>query len=365
MSMWVCVRRVPKNATAVARVRDTVFGTLERDVPARVEPLTLELRQPFHIAHGTSDRRHNVLLQLHGGLGEAAAVTYLGETRAGIQAYFDSVDFDAFGDARHVRDNVRRLPEGSPAARAAIDMALHDAWGKALNQPLYRLFGLDPRRIPETSLTIALESPSVMAERARSADTPLLKIKLGSGDEDEARLIAVRAATSKRLRVDANAGWSLERALYLLPLLADHGVELVEQPLPVGDLEGLRTLSALPRRPALFVDESIRSSRDIAVHAGLVEGVVIKLAKSGGLLAARDQIAVAHALGLQVMLGCMIESTLAVTAAAHLAPLVEHIDLDGPLLIANDPFDGVRYLPGGKLALPDRPGLGVVRRAPS
>jgi L-alanine-DL-glutamate epimerase-like enolase superfamily enzyme len=331
-------------------------------VSASFEPLTLELRQPFHIAHGSSDRRHNVLLQLHGGLGEAAAVTYLGETREGIQAYFDTLDFAVLEDPFQLRDNIKRLPEGSPAARAAIDMALHDAWGQALGHPLYRLFGLDPKRIPETSLTIALASPAIMAERARSADTPLLKIKLGGGDEDQARLLAIRAATSKRLRVDANAGWTLERARYLLPLLAEHDVELVEQPLSVGDLEGLRTLAALPRRPALFVDESIKSSRDIAAHAGLVEGVVIKLAKSGGLLAARDQIAVAHALGLEVMLGCMIESTLAVTAAAHLAPLVEHVDLDGPLLIANDPFDGLRYLPGGKLELPERPGIGVVRR---
>jgi L-alanine-DL-glutamate epimerase-like enolase superfamily enzyme len=160
--------------------------------------------------------------------------------------------------------------------------------------------------------------------------------------------------------VDVNGGWSVERAERMLPLLVEQGVELLEQPLPAGDLDGLRRLSALPSRPPIFVDESIKTSADILAHRGLVEGVVIKLAKSGGIRPALEQIAVARACGLQVMIGCMIESSVAVTAAAHLAPLAGYADLDGPLLIANDPYRGLRQQ-RGRLELPAAPGLGLLR----
>jgi L-alanine-DL-glutamate epimerase-like enolase superfamily enzyme len=197
-----------------------------------------------------------------------------------------------------------------------------------------------------------------IAERLREADAAIFKLKLGS-EADAERVAAVRALTSAPLRVDVNGGWSRERAEELLPLLAEQGVELVEQPLPAGDLEGLARLSRLRSRPAIFVDESIKASADLLAHRGLVEGVVIKLAKSGGMRGAREQIALARELGLQVMLGCMIESSVAVTAAAHLAPLAQYVDLDGPLLIQNDPFRGFRY-ERGRIELPDRPGLGLL-----
>jgi L-alanine-DL-glutamate epimerase-like enolase superfamily enzyme len=196
-----------------------------------------------------------------------------------------------------------------------------------------------------------------MADRAREADSPVLKLKLGS-DDDIARLTAVRQATNARLRADANGGWDLARAQQMLPVLLAHDVELIEQPLPAGDLDGLRALSKLQARPAIFMDESIKEASDIVRHAGLVEGVVIKLAKSGGIRGALQQIAVARALGLDVMLGCMIETSVAVTAAAHLAPLAQYVDLDAPLLIKNDPFCGVRY-DHGRLRLPTGPGLGL------
>jgi L-alanine-DL-glutamate epimerase-like enolase superfamily enzyme len=324
------------------------------------QPLTLELIHPFRIAHGVSNTRENVLVRVGAGVGEAAAVPYHGETRDGIVRYLESVDLTPFRDPSELVSIMKGLPSGSAAARAAIDIALHDAWGQALNQPLYRLFGLDPTQVPPTSFTIPLAEPEQMAEQARTSEAPILKIKLGT-DADEARLSAIRGATNTPLRVDANAGWTLERARQLLPLLAEHGVELVEQPLPVGDLDGLRALRELRSRPLIFADESIRTSSDILAHRGLVDGVVIKLAKSGGLHAAREQIALARSLGLEVMLGCMIESSIAVTAAAHLAPLAQYIDLDGPLLIRNDPFVGVEY-DAGRLRLSDRPGLGLLPR---
>lgn len=326
-----------------------------------IEPLTLELEQPFAIAHGVSQSRANVLVRIDGGVGEAAAVPYLGETRQGITRYLEALDLSAFPDPFDLDGVLERLPPGSAAARAAVDIALHDAFGMRLGQPLYRLFGSSPERIPESSFTIAIGSPAEMARQARAARFGVLKIKLGDAAGDEARIDAVRAATTARLRADANEGWSREQAARLLPLLADRGVELCEQPLPAADLDGLRALSRLSRRPALYADESIRSTADIVALAGLVDGVVIKLAKSGGIRAARRDILVARALGLDVLLSCMIESSVAVTAAAHLAPLCQHVDLDGPLLIKNDPFEGIGYA-GGRIRLSDRPGLGLVPR---
>jgi L-alanine-DL-glutamate epimerase-like enolase superfamily enzyme len=344
-----------------------------------IEPLSLRLRQPFVIAHGASTTRDNVLVRLVGsgvdagleGVGEAAAVPYLGESRAGIVAYLEALARSQPDlDPRGLAHAIDALPAGSAAARAAVDIALFDAFGQALGAPLYRLLGLEPRRSPPSSFTIAIGTPEQMAEAARAAPLPVLKLKLGGDsacinpaeDADLARIDAVRAASALPIRVDANAGWSRERAERLLPLLAERGVELCEQPLAVGDLDGLRALSRLPRRPALFADESIRTSADIVAHAGLVDGVVIKLAKSGGIRGALRDIALARAFGLDVLLSCMIESSVAVTAAAHIAPLCQHVDLDGSLLIDNDPFEGVLHREG-RLVLSERPGLGLVARA--
>lgn len=325
------------------------------------QPLTLELERPFTIAHGQSDTRTNVLARLEDGIGEAAGVPYLGETEAGIVAYLERVDLRDLDDPTQLDEVLARLPSGSAAARAAFDMALHDLWGKRLGQPLHRLLGLNPARIQPTSFTIAMAAPEVMAAQARSLVLPILKIKLGDA-LDEARVVALRQACASRLRADANAGWTREKAARLLPRLAELGVELVEQPLPAGDLDGLASLARIQPRPPIFADESIKTMADIVAHAGKVDGVVIKLAKCGGIREAWRQIHVAHALGLEVMLGCMIESSLAVTAAAQLAPLVDHVDLDGPLLIKNDPFAGLGY-EGARITLPTAPGLGVTARA--
>lgn len=329
----------------------------------RWQPFVLELERPFTIAHGQSHTRTNVLTRLEEGLGEAAGVPYLGETEAGIVAYLEQVDLRDLDDPARIDEVLARLPTGSAAARAACDMALHDLWGKRLGQPLHQLLGLNPARIQPSSCTIAMASPEQMVEQARRLALPILKLKLGD-DRDEARVVALRENCGSRLRVDANAGWSREKAARLLPRLAELGVELVEQPLPIADLDGLAALARSHPRPAIFADESIKTVADIVAHAGKVEGVVIKLAKCGGIREAARQIDVAHALGLQVMLGCMIESSLAVTAAAQLAPLAEHVDLDGPLLITNDPFLGLRY-EGARITLPLGPGLGVTTRASS
>lgn len=327
------------------------------------EPMTLKLATAFNIAHGSYTERHNVLARLDHdgmvGLGEAAVVPYLGESREGVVAYLAQAA-DALGDDPWlIEDILDRLPDGSHAAQSALSLCLYDLHGQRLGQPLWRLWGLNPARAPLTSVTIGLDTAEVMAAQARALNAPILKVKLG-GPDDLPLVRAIRAVTDATLRVDANAGWDRETALALLPALADLGVEFVEQPLAMDDVAGLRWLKARSPLP-LFADEAVRSAASVARLAGAVDGVVVKLAKFGGLREARRAIDLAHALDMQVMLSCMVESTLGVSAAAHLAPLCEHADLDGPLLIANDPFQGMAY-DGARLILPTGPGLGVTAR---
>jgi L-alanine-DL-glutamate epimerase-like enolase superfamily enzyme len=324
------------------------------------EPYTLNLRTTWRIAHGATTQRHNVFVKIGEGWGEAAGVPHHGESQAGIMAYLDGLPEQEW-DPFDLEETLSGLPKGSAAARAAIDLALHDAIGKRLGLPLYRLLGLNPQKAPETTLTISMDEPAVMAERAASSGMPALKIKMG-GPEDEKALAAIRSAASARLRVDANAGWSRETAAALIPRLKQYDIEFVEQPLAVGDIEGLRWLRSKKFGVPIFADENVLTSRDVATHAGAVDGVVIKLQKTGGIREGLRAIHTARALDMQVMIGCMVETSLGVTAAAHLAPLCDYADLDGPLLIANDPFEGVQYQ-GARLVLPERPGLGVVRKA--
>jgi L-alanine-DL-glutamate epimerase-like enolase superfamily enzyme len=327
------------------------------------EGVTLKLKTTFRLARSTSDERHNVLAHLDEGVGEAAAVPHYGDTQASLMDDLARAAAGLGEDPNLIDDILNRLPPMSQAARAAVDIALHDLWAKRLGQPLCRLLGLNPSRLPQTSFTIAIDEPEVMAERARQSSLPILKLKLGSAD-DEAIVAAVRRATPARLRVDANAGWTREKAARLIPRLAQYDLEFVEQPLPAGDLEGFRWLRAQNPGVPIYGDESVKTSADVARHAGLLDGVVVKLMKTGGLREALRTIAVARALDMRVMLSCMVESSVGVTAAAHLAPLCDYVDLDGPLLIANDPFEGIRY-EGATITLPDLPGIGVTRRPSS
>jgi L-Ala-D/L-Glu epimerase len=326
------------------------------------EPVTLNLKTTFRIAHGASDQRHNVIVHLDEGIGEAAAVPFYGDTQASLMAYLAGVGASLGDDPYLIDEALERRPAGSQAARAAIDIALHDLWGKRLGQPLYRLLGLDPQKMPQTSFTIAMDVPEVMARRAAESGYPILKVKLGSAD-DEAIVAAIRKACSARLRVDANAGWSREQAADLIPRLAQYDLEFIEQPLKAGDIEGLRWLKQkLQGVPIpIFVDENVKTAKDVAAHAGIVEGVVIKLMKTGGIREALRAIHTARAHELQIMLSCMVETSVGVTAAAHLAPLCDYADLDGPLLIVDDPYQGLQY-DGARMSLPELPGLGVTRR---
>ncbi len=335
-------------------------------LPIQAEPFTLDLRTTFRIAHGASDQRQTVIVHIAEGIGEGAIVSYHGESLEGVLRYLQNIQDQLGDDPDQLEDILNRLPAGSQAARAAVDIALHDLWGKRLGAPLYRLLGLNRDRLPLTSFTIAIDTPELMAERARQSGYPYIKIKLGSPDDIDI-VKAIRTATDARLQVDANAGWTRQQAIDLIPRLVDFDLELVEQPLPKGDVEGLRwlreKLHQMNVRIPIFADENIKTARDVAAHAGAVDGVVIKLMKSGGIREGLRAIHTARALDMQVMIGCMIESSVGVTAAAHLAPLCDYVDLDGPLLIRNDPFQGVCY-EGARLVLPDEPGIGVRGRQP-
>lgn len=334
------------------------------------EPVTLDLRTTFRIAHGVSDQRYNVIAHLFDpesgltGVGEGAAVSYHGESQTGIMEYIQGVVGLMGDDPFQVEDILNRLPPGSQAARAAIDIALHDLWGKLLCQPLYRLLGLNPTAAPQTSFTIAIDEPDIMAQRASASGLPVIKIKLG-GPKDIECVAAIRNATDAKLTVDANAGWSREQAQWIIPKLVDYSLELVEQPLPKGDIEGLRelrqSLKAQKIDIPIFADENVKTSKDVAAHDGAVDGVVIKLMKSGGIREALRAVHTARALGMKTMIGCMVETSVGVSAAAHISPLFDYADLDGPLLIRNDPFSGVQY-EGSRLLISGRAGIGASRR---
>ena len=327
------------------------------------ETIDLELRTTFRVAHGASDVRNNVLVYLDDGVGEAAAVPYYGETQEGIIEYLKSVP-DLGDDPFDMDTILAKRPAGSRAARSAIDEALHDLWGKKLGQPLYKLFGLNPNSLPLTSFTIGMDEPEVMAKQAKESGNPILKIKLGSED-DEARIKAICEATDARLRVDANAGWSRDQALEIIPRLAEYDLEFIEQPLAVDDVEGYfwlkERLNALRCNILIFADETVKTSHDVTKLAGAVDGVVVKTMKSEGIREALRMIHTARAHDMQIMLSCMVESSVGVTAAAHLAPLCDFADLDGPLLIKNDPYCGLKY-DGARMFLPDGAGIGVLRR---
>lgn len=329
-----------------------------------VQPMTLDLKTTFRVSHGASDQRHNVLARIeHNGVigyGEAAAVFYYGDTQESLSAYLNALPM--LGDDPFLLEDIlNALPEGSHAAQAAVDIALHDLWGKLLGQPLYKLFGLTPAPLPQTSFTIGIDAPDVMAARVKESNYPIIKVKLGAEDA-EARVAAIRQGSGAKLRVDANAAWNPQQALDLITALSKYDLELIEQPLPVGDVEAYRWLNQeLKSRGVttpIYADESVKTARDVAKHAGAVDGVVVKLMKTGGLREALRTIHTARAHGMKVMLSCMVESSVGVTAAAHLAPLCDQLDLDGPLLIKNDPFVGLKY-EGANLFLPSGAGLGV------
>jgi L-alanine-DL-glutamate epimerase-like enolase superfamily enzyme len=334
----------------------------------RIVPRTLLLAETFTIAYASSDEEPVVGIELqHGdlvGYGEATPFDRYGETTATAIAWLEEIapllGDDPFALAE-IEQRLRAVP-GQMAARAAVDAALHDLIGKICGQPLWRILGLT-RTTPETTYTIGIDTVEGTADRARraiEAGYRRLKIKVGGAD-DLPRLKAVKAVTDVPVRVDANEGWDLESAHALLPQLQYMGVELVEQPFPADDLDSFHKLARFAHGVPIVIDEGCHTLTDIPEIARYANGVNIKLAKSGGLREAVRMIDAARSLGMVVMIGCMIESSAGIAPAAQIASLCDFVDLDGHLLLAEDPFEGLGLVDGA-LVLSDRPGLGVAPR---
>lgn len=334
----------------------------------RFSPLTLELRHAFTLAASSRTTTPAMLVELeHEGLtgyGEAAMPPYLGESQATATAFFGCLDATRWTDPFRVVEilaEIDTLVPGNTAAKAALDIALHDWIGKKLNVPLHKLWGLDAARAPVTSFTIGIDTPEIVRQKTREAEPyHMLKVKLGR-DTDQLLIATIREITDKPLLVDANQGWTdREEALRMSEWLATKGVILIEQPFAktaLDDTAWLRERSPLP----LIADESAQRLTDVARLRGVFDGINIKLMKCTGLREAHRMITVARALDMKVMLGCMTETSCAISAAAQLAPLADWADLDGALLITNDPFDGATF-DNGRIIPTDRPGIGVRHR---
>ena len=325
----------------------------------------LRLTHTFTIAHDSRDVQPTLIVELrdgdYRGFGEATATRYYGITIDGMVAALEAV-----------REQIEQHPLTNPEAfwatmqphlaqhsfaLCALDQAAWDLWAKRRKQPLYKLWNLDPARSPLTDYTIGLDTPERMIEKMRERPWPLYKIKLGRPDEDVALVQALRQHTDALFRVDANCGWSTVEAVEKSKELARLGVEFIEQPLPADDWDGAKTVyeqSALP----IIADESCIVESDVDRCAGYFHGVNIKLTKCGGLTPARRMITRARELNLRVMVGCMTESSVGISAIAQLLPLLDYADLDGAMLIANDPATGVRF-EQGQVIYADENGTGV------
>ena len=322
-------------------------------------PLELPLVHRFTIARSSEDVGRTVLVRLRwngiDALGESSPSERYGES---VESVIAALDARRFGNDPYALDVL--LADLPPAVRCGLDVALHDCIAKDVDRPLWRLFGVDPSRTPVTSFTIGIAPLDETLAKVRAVrDHPTIKVKLGAGNEIET-IAAIRASYTGTIRVDANEGWTAEVAVTTLRELQRFDIEFCEQPIPAGTparLRWIRERSPIP----IVADEDAAGAADLAVLAGCVDGVNVKLVKCGGLRAALAMIHAARALGFKVMLGCMVESAILTTAAAHLSPLVDWADLDGPFLVARDPFTGITY-DRGKIVLPAGPGLGVRER---
>lgn len=324
----------------------------------------LKLNRPFKIARRESDSYREVIsVEVDGGIGETAPAKFYGETVMTVKSAIKELtpllnrNLDPIQD---VMKEIETFLDGHYAAKSAIDMALHDRLSKKLGIPLYKLLGLNPHKTPCTSFTIGLDEPSAMADKALQAEAyPILKVKLGTPNDIEI-VQAIRKVTDKPIYIDANTAWAPKEAVDKINELTEYGVKLIEQPTKADDIEGLKYIRANTTLPVI-ADESVKRASDIPKLVESVDGINIKLVKCGGILEALRMIHVARAHGMLVMIGCMIESSLGITAAAHLTPLVDYADLDGNLLISNDPYTGVIHNEG-KLVLPDRQGVGITEK---
>jgi len=350
----------------IGNVREIPMAKLVTDSKWETTIKRLQLRHTWTTTMSSSQYRDTIHVRVTSegvtGVGEGAPIVRYHENAeegakaiAGITGILEGANLWQY---EKLMERISHDLSGQFAAKAALDVALMDWVGQKMNVPLYRLFGLDATDAPVTTFSIGIDTPEVTKQKVREAETfPVLKIKVGL-DTDEATIEAVRSVTKKPLRVDANEGWKdKEEAVRKINWLETQGVEFVEQPMPADMIEETRWVRKRVHLP-LIADEAAVSARAIPGLVDAYDGINVKLDKCGGIQPALRMIYMAKSLGMKTMLGCMISSSVSVTAAAHLSPLVDYADLDGNLLIANDPYSGVK-VEGGKLILPDGSGLGV------
>jgi len=325
----------------------------------------LQMIHTFRISRSARDVVPVMILQIeHEGIvgyGEASPSTRYGESIETLQKFFSSIDLSRFDSLFFIDDiitYIHSIAPGNTSAKCAVDLALHDWLGKKLNVPLWKMWGLNPAKAPLCSFTIAIDSKEIVEQKVKEAeDYPILKVKVGL-DNDKEMIETIRNLTDKPLYVDANEGWKTrEKALESVKWLADQNIVFVEQPMPASqfdDMKWLRDHSDLP----LIADESVIRLSDIPTLAQAYDGINIKLMKCTGLREAMKMIHTAQATGMKIMMGCMIETAVGISAGAQLGPLLDYCDLDGNVLISNDPFEGVRNT-NGKMELKELPGLGV------
>ena len=333
-------------------------------------PYTLQLKHVFTVAVSSRTTTPVVLTEVEYdgvvGYGEASMPPYLGESHETATAFLSKVDLGRFAnplELETILEAIDALGPGNPAAKASVDIALHDLAGKLMKQPWYNIWGYDPSKAPVTTFTIGIDTPEVVTQKTReAAEFKVLKIKLGR-DTDRAMVEAIRSVTDKPMSGDANQGWTdRQQALDMIGWLKERGFLYVEQPLPkerVDDLAWLTERSPLP----IIGDEGVQRLPDVRKALGVYSGVNIKLMKSTGMREAQKMLHLARGLGMKVMLGCMTETSCGISAAAHLSPMVDWADLDGALLISNDVFDGAKVV-DGKVTIPSRPGIGAVKTGP-
>ena len=336
----------------------------------RFYPYELQLQHTFTVATYSRTTTPGVQVEIaygdHIGYGEASMPPYLGQSVESVTAFLQKVDLEQFADPfclEDILEYVNGLSKGDSAAKAAVDIALHDLVGKLLGAPWYRIWGYNPAKAPSTTFTIGIDTPEVVREKTLecAGRFNILKVKVGTSSDKEL-VSAIRSVTDLPLAADANQGWTDRfQALDMIYWLREHGVVLVEQPMKVGSYEDLAWLKERSPLP-LYGDESVQGLEDVRRAVGQFHGINIKLMKCGGLRAAHRMVDLARGLGLKVMLGCMTETSCGVSAAAQLSPVVDFADLDGNLLISNDLFSGVTVA-DGKLVLPDRPGIGLEKLA--
>jgi len=334
----------------------------------RFTAFTLQLKHAFTLSTSSRTTTPVMLTEIEfdgiTGYGEASMPPYLGESHESVAKFLSLLNFSQFTDPFLLVDILQYVDDvmpGNYAAKASVDIALHDLIGKLVGEPFYRLFGLNPSMAPLTSFTIGLDTPEIIKQKVAEAEPyKVLKVKLGR-DNDREMVEVIRSLTDKPLCVDVNQGWKdRSYALDMAGWLKEKGVLFLEQPMPKemkDDIAWLTQKSPLP----VVGDEAIQNVSDLINNREVYSGINIKLMKCGGLNAAMKMINVARAFGMKVMIGCMTETSCAVTAAAQLSPLVDWCDLDGNLLITNDPFDGLKII-DGKVSLPEKPGIGVTKK---